>query len=182
MMPWLKEFTLSGNCIKTTINNDHCYLFFGLLGSILTFWGLFLKQEPAQIVYFTGSALLLLTAIHFKLLYFIALEIILMSGHGASFFAIGSKLQFAMPILLSLQLLLFYYLSNQLTNLFISIGILGIALLSIGFAYQNQWIFFAGGTAIAIYAFYAAKTTKAALLWAILNSLFACFAVIKLIF
>jgi hypothetical protein len=181
MMQWLKEFISSGN--NTLIpSKDNGYLFLGALGGCLTFLGLFLPVQPAQICFVAGSALLLITAVYFKLIYFIALEVILISGHGAMLFEIGTKLQIALPILLSLQLLMFYYLSGQLTNIFILVGITGIALLAVGFAYQDQFIFFGGSSAIAIYAIYAAKQTKPAWLWGIINISFSLCTLYKIIF
>ncbi len=138
---------------------------------------------PAQVYYVIGSILLLLTSLHFRLIYFIALELILIAGHGAILLHIGNTLQIALPVLLSLQLLIFYLLSGQLNNFFLLIGISGIAFLSIGFAYENQWVFFFGSISIAIYAFYCTFQGKSiTLLWAVLNSLFALIAVYKLIF
>ncbi len=140
-------------------------------------------QTPAQKYYVIGSAFLLITSIHFKLIYFIALEIILMAGHGAILLGIGTIIQLALPLLLCLQLLTFYFLSGQLNNFFLITGILGIAILSIGFSYENQWIFFLGSFFVAVYAFYTVyKGKPVALLWAILNSLFAIIAILKLIF
>ena len=178
-MQWAKVFTLNGKQ-KIQLANSIA-LICGCLGAGITFLGLYQTPEQAQMYYVAGAALILVTAVYYKLIYFIALEIILLSGHGSILFEINSKLQFILPILLSSQLLLFYYLSGQLTNLFIIIGIAGIAFLSIGFAYHNQMIFFAGSTAIAIYAFYASRTTKAALLWGILNTVFSVYAISKLI-
>jgi hypothetical protein len=127
--------------------------------------------------------LLLFTALHFRLIYFIALELILIAGHGAGLLHIGTTLQIAMPILLTLQLLAFFFLSGQLNNIFLLIGITGIALHSVGFVYENQWIFFFGSLSIAVYAFYTAyKGKKVALLWAILNTLFTLTATYKLVF
>lgn len=160
---------------------DGLFLLSGILGSCILFLGL--TKSPAQLYYVIGSTLLLFAALHFRLIYFIALELILIAGHGAALMHIGPALQVAMPTLLTLQLLAFYFLSGQLNNLFLLIGITGIALHSIGFVYENQWIFFFGGLAIAIYAFYAAyRGKKAALLWAILNSLFTLTAVYKLMY
>ncbi|WP_231950716.1 hypothetical protein [Legionella spiritensis] len=93
---------------------------------------------------------------------------------------IGPNLQFALPVLLCLQLLIFYYLSGQLNNFYIVIGIAGIAVLSVGFAYENQWVFFSGSSAVAFYAFHRSAKQSIALLWAIMNSLFALIAVAKL--
>lgn len=153
----------------------------GMIGSLILFFGL-TKSSP-QFYYVLGSTLLLFTALHFKLIYFIALELILIAGHGAAILHTGLTLQVAMPTLLTLQLLAFYFLSGQLNNIFLLIGITGIALHSIGFVYENQLIFFFGSFAIAIYAFYIFfKGKKAAIVWAILNSLFSLIAIYKLIF
>ncbi|MBA2656872.1 MAG: hypothetical protein H0U70_07780 [Tatlockia sp.] len=160
---------------------DNLFLLNGFVGSCILFMGL--VQNPAQLYYVIGSSLLLITALHFKLIYFIALELIIIAGHGASFLHIGTTMQVAMPSLLTLQLLAFYFLSGQLNNIYLLVGIAGIALHSAGFAYANQWIFFFGSLLIAIYAFYAYfKGKKVALLWAILNSLFTLTAAYKLIY
>lgn len=111
-----------------------------------------------------------------------ALEVIIMAGHGATLLGIGSALQWALPVLLCAQLLFFYFMSGQLNNIFLILGIMGIAILSIGFSYENQWIFFLGSSLIALYAFYMAYKEKSInLLWAILNTLFALIAILKLI-
>jgi hypothetical protein len=160
---------------------DSLFLIVGLLGGFILLLGV--THTPAQKYYVLGSALLLITSIYFRLIYFIALEMILMAGHSVILLGIGSILQIALPILLCIQLLLFYLMSGQLNNIFLIIGVTGIAVLSVGFAYENQWIFFIGSLSIAIYAFYTAFQGKTVtLLWAILNSLFAVIAILKLAF
>ncbi|WP_242604557.1 hypothetical protein [Legionella fairfieldensis] len=162
-------------------NLNKLFILSGIVGSFILLFGL--TQNPAQIYYVIGSSLLLFTALYFQLIYFIALEIILISGHGAILLGIGPVLQLALPVLLTIQLLLFYFLSGQLNNLFLLIGIGGIAFLSIGFSYENQWIFFFGSISIAIYAAYCVyKKQLIVLLWAILNTLFAIMAILKLNF
>lgn len=159
---------------------DELFLIVGIIGSFILLLGL--NNTPAQKYFVVGSTLLLLTSLHFKLIYFIALEMILMAGHGAILLGIGTTLQIALPILLCIQLLSFYFMSGQLNDIFLLIGIAGIATLSVGFSYENQWIFFIGSFSIAIYAFYTAyKGKKVTLIWAILNSLFALIAISKLI-
>lgn len=160
---------------------DGLFLLGGIIGSAILFLGL--TQAPAQLYYVIGSTLLLFAAIHFRLVYFIALELILIAGHGAGLLHIGKTLQIAMPIMLTIQLLAFYFLSGQLNNIFLLIGIAGIALHSVGLVYENQWIFLFGSIAITTYAFYTVSNgKKVAWLWAILNTLFALTAVYKLIF
>lgn len=160
---------------------DKLFLLSGVLGACILLLGL--TKTPAQIYYVIGSVLLLLTALHYKLIFFIALEMIIIAGHGAFLLRIDSTLQLALPVLLTIQLLVFYLLSGQLNNIFLLIGISGIAILSAGFAYENQWVFFLGSISVAIYAFYCAYQGKSiTLLWAILNTLFALLAILKLIY
>jgi hypothetical protein len=165
-----------------TKTQDRLFLLIGIIGSLILLVAL--TQTLAQGYYVVGSLLLLFTAIHFKLIYFIALEMILIAGHGAMLLGIDTTLQMALPSLLCLQLLCFYFLSGQINNFFLLIGIIGIAILSVGFVCENQWVFFMGGSlAVAIYAFYSTyKGKRITLLWAILNSLVALVAIVKLIF
>ncbi|CEK10595.1 hypothetical protein [Legionella hackeliae] len=120
--------------MKTT-RQDQLFLLVGIIGSFILLFGL--AGAPAEKYYVIGSALLLLTSIHFKLIYFIALEMILLAGHGAILLGIGTTLQLALPILLCIQLLSFYFMSGQLNNIFLIVGITGIAVLSVGFSYEN---------------------------------------------
>lgn len=157
---------------------DYFYLFIGIIGSLITLIGYIFSLT--QIYFVVGSSLLLILAIHFGLLYFIALEMILIAGHTTVILGIGAILQLALPVLLCVQLLFFYYFIGRLNDIFLIIGIFGIAIISVGFAYENQWIFFAGSTAISIYAFHNWIKNQPALLWAILNTLFSLTAIIKI--
>lgn len=152
------------------------YFVLGIIGALVTMYG-HLFVEP-QIYYIAGSMLLLVTAVHYKLLYFIALELILCAGHSAILLGIGPYTQLALPVLLTFQLFIFYLMLGKENNIFLLIGIVGIALLSLGFTYNNPWIFFIGGLFIAIYAFYLAifKSVVPAYIWAVLNSIFALYA------
>lgn len=160
--------------------NNHFFLAIGIIGAFVLLFGL---EQSSESRYFAiGALFLLATAIHYKLIYFIALELIMLSGHGGRILGIGVISEFALPLLLCLQLLIFYILSGQLNNLFIIIGIIGIALLSVGFSYQSNLIFMFGGLCVAIYSFYSVyQGKKIALLWGILNLLFAFSSLVKLI-
>ncbi|RUR13199.1 hypothetical protein [Legionella sp. km772] len=153
------------------------YLTLGILGACISLYGyLFQSQEP-QVYYVLGSLALLATAIYYKLAYFIALELILIAGHLAILFGSGSHTQFTLPLLLCLQLIIVYSMLGQNNLMFLIIGILGIALLSIGLAYHNHWLFFFGSLSIALYAYYRGyRGQKASYLWAILNTIFALLA------
>lgn len=164
----------------TTAFKNYIFVILGVLGAIVTLLGIF--EPNANPYHVVGSALLLLTAAYYRILFFIALEMILIAGHGAVLLDIGSKIQVALPLLLCIQLLFFYFFSGQIKNPLVLIGIAGIGALSVGFAYQNQWVFLIGGLAIATYAFFIAQKNKVALIWAILNVAFSFIAIYKLLY
>lgn len=162
-------------------SHNNAYIALAIIGSVINLYGNI--QSFPQFYYILGSLALLITAIHFKLIYFIALEIILSAGHTALLLGVGRYTQLALPILLCTQLFIFYLMIGKENTLLLLIGIVGIALLSCGFSYNNQWIFFIGGSFVAIYAYYNAyKGLYASYIWAIMNTLFAFSAFYKLFF
>lgn len=172
-MPLPKGFYFIGEHIKLSINTLS-FLLIGTIGALIVFLGVL--HEPSQNYFVFGSLMLLITAIRFRLIYFIALEIIILCGHGAILLEIGPIIQMFLPILLSVQLFVYYWLSGALKNVFRIIGIIGIALLSIGFSFKNQWVFFVGSLCVAIYAIYSFyRGHKVAIIWAILNLAIATF-------
>ena len=180
-MPLPKAFTFAGNQFKSDSKSAVCTLA-GCMGACLIIIG-FVLDTPLQIYYVLGAALLLITAIYYKLTYFIALELIVIAGHGAIFFGIGPVLQVVIPILLSFQLLVYYLLSGELQTIYRLIGIAGIALLSIGFSYTNFWVFLFGNLFVATFAYYSVyKGKRIALIWAILNTILVIDIFLKLIF
>lgn len=157
---------------------DYLFVCIGILGAIITLFGLIL--EPSHPYYIVGSFLLLSTAIYSGVVYFIALEMILIAGHASVYLGISS-IELALPLLLCAQLFIFYFLSDQWNNIFLLIGIAGIAALSVGFIYENQWIFFFGSATIAVYSYSCIKTTKLSIIWFLLNSMFAIGALFYII-
>lgn len=157
-------------------------LLVGIIGALVILTGLINNSD--ELLYVIGALLLLLTALYFHLVYFTALELILLSGHGALLLNLGLTLQVVLPIFLSIQLFIYYLLSGQsLQNIFRLIGISGVALLSVGFAYTNEWLYFFGSLGVTIYAFYKVYIgVPVALLWAILNLIFAIVALIMILF
>ncbi|WP_367605681.1 hypothetical protein [Legionella sp. W05-934-2] len=159
---------------------DRLFIFIGILGALTTFSGLFtIYSHPFYIV---GSFLLFLTALYFRLFFFVALEIIFISGHTAALLGIGMILQVALPVLLSFQLLFYYLFSGETSDFSIIIGILGIALFSVGFSIASQWVFMLGSLSISTYAYFnLEKSNKISLIWLILNLMFALTAFIHII-
>jgi hypothetical protein len=164
----------------TNFLNANKYVFLGIIGSVLILMGY--AQSNPQAYYIIGSTGLLLTAIHYQLVYFIALELILIAGHSAILMGMGHYTQIALPLLLCFQLLIFYLMVSKQNSIFLMIGIVGIALLSLGLSYHNQWVFFSGSSAISIYAYYNGyKGIYPSYIWAGLNTLFSIFALYKII-
>lgn len=162
------------------ILSENKYFILGIIGAMIILFGH--QKEYPQVYYIWGSFALLITAIHFKLVYFIALELILVAGHSAILLNVGPYTQQALPVLLCFQLLIFYLMVGKENSIILFIGIVGIALLSLGFAYNNQWIFFSGSLFIAIYAYYNVfKGSYPSFIWAILNTIFAGLALYKIV-
>lgn len=176
-MQFPKAFSYDGDKLKPLS------LFFylvGMVGAVILLHSLSINKP--QLGYIIGSSFLLSTAIYFNLFFFIALELILISGHTAIMLGVGSYLQLALPVLLCTQLLVFYYLSDMLNNPYRILGIIGIAMLSIGFAYNHAFVFISGSLCISTFSFYAAfKGRYPCYIWAILNFLFAIIIFLNLI-
>ena len=148
------------------------YLSLGTVGAIIAIYGII--YPAGNLTSTIGSIFLLLTAIFYRLPYFVALEVIVMDGHGAIFFGMGPVITLILPILLCLQLLVYYILSGQLQSVFHLIGIIGIAVLSLGLSYTNQWAVLLGCASIAAFSFHETYTgCRIALIWAVLNTFFA---------
>lgn len=133
-----------------------------LLGQIKTF------GTPCFIA---GSLALLITALYFRLTFFIALELIILAAYGSHYLQLAPLLQFIIPILLCVQLLAYYMLSGRLNNIFIIIGMIGISLLVVGYVYQQILITEFANLFIAFFSFYTAYNKRSvALIWAFLNT------------
>ncbi|WP_058469458.1 hypothetical protein [Fluoribacter gormanii] len=165
------------------------YILLGCIGSLIILSGLlmFFGTSPphlqSQLYYFVGGIALLITAIHFRLFFFIALQLILIAGHAAILLGSGPYTQFFLPILMCCQLLTFYLMFGKENSVFLILGVFGIALLSMGFAYNDKWIFFSGSSFIAIYAYYNAYNgLYPSYIWAVLNTAIALLAIYRILF
>lgn len=170
-MPPQKEFISAGNPRQQKLFSMFC-IAVGVLGAYINVYAFFMVPTH-QYDYLMGSLLLLVPALGYRLTYFIALEFIMMAGHSTILLGIGPIQQMILPILLSLQLLIYYWLSGALKNIFYLLGVAGIALLSIGFAYAHSWVLFLGSLFISIFSLHTAYMgKKIALIWAGMNIAF----------
>lgn len=176
-----KEYTYVGDHVNSKTQTK-LFLGIGIVGALLL---IYCSLTPmSDLGYLIACFLLLLCALYFKLTYYIALEMILISGHGAVLLGLGPLSQLIIPILLCLQLLMYYLLSGRLWNIFRLTGIAGIVLLTIGFAYEYyvQWFLLFGSLAVTVFSFYQVYRKRfAAWIWAVLNILLACISLFKLI-
>lgn len=160
---------------------ENKYLILGTIGALIVLYGT--TQWPPQPYYIAGAVALLATAIHYKLFYYVALELILIAGHAAILLGSGPAIQFALPVLLCVQLFVFYLILDKEHNVFLFLGIGGIALLSVGFAYNHQWVFFTGSAFIAIYSYYSGyRGRRPAYIWGVLNTIFSLLSLCKIFF
>ncbi|HAT8152936.1 TPA: hypothetical protein JA359_15715, partial [Legionella pneumophila] len=90
---------------------DIISLVLGIIGALLLIYGL--SQNIPQVYYISGSLALMITAIHYKLIFFIALELILGAGHTSILLGMGKYIGSALPSLLCLQLLIFYLMFGK---------------------------------------------------------------------
>ena len=143
----------------------------GILGAVIVVIG-YSKLSPSA-YYVIGSVLLLTTAIYFKIVYFIALELILLAGHGAVLLGMGLASQVSVPIMLTIQMMFYYLLNGQLNNPFRIIGVIGIAIISIGFLDVSPLILLTGNICVASYSYYHITVGhRAAVIWFSLNLFF----------
>ena len=106
--------------------------------------------------------------------FFIALQIIISAGAAVAFTSYPPLYKAAVPIILSILVIIYFIASKQLKDPLTAFGCLGIALLAAGYAVTNPIIFFLGAFILMIYSYGSFRRgVSIALLWAILNGLFA---------
>jgi hypothetical protein len=158
---------------------DYIVILLGVVGVLFNIYGQTLAYP--QPYYVAGSFLLLVVAVYFHLLFFTGLEAILLSGHFALMLDLNYRIQFALPILLCLQLVVYYLYVGRLKSMSVWFGLTGIAFLSIGFSYHRQWVFLVGSIFITLYSFRKVRETAGlSIIWGILNAFFTIFVAIKL--
>lgn len=157
-------------------------LLLGILGMAIACYGNLLPFSVAQkICYFVGALLLLLSSILEKQLFFIVLQIIIASGAGIALLTIPPSYKAAFPIVLSILAIVYFVKQRQLQDKVMSLGVLGIAVLAAGYAITKPSVYFLGASLLMVYSFLSYhKGVKIALLWAVLNAVFAITAALAI--
>ncbi len=146
---------------------EYLFITIGVIGALIILFGI---SVNSHINYVIGSSLLLLTAFYYKYTYFIALEMIIIAGHGAVLLGLGHNSQIILPILLCIQLLFYYLLSGKLNDIYRIVGIIGIVLLTMAFSFNNILYILLGSIGVAIFSInQVIKGKTIAIIWAILN-------------
>jgi len=163
-----------------TKTKEYFIISIGVLGAIIILLGISINSD---IDYVLGSTLLLITAFYYKCTFFIALEMIIIAGHGAALLGLGHSSQIILPILLCIQLLFYYLLSGKLNDIYLIVGIIGIVFLTMSLSFGNVLYILLGSIGTAIYSISQVfKGKSIALIWAVLNVIAIFVTIYKIIY
>jgi len=174
------EDTMSKNA---RVGNYWVNLVIGIIGMAIACYGNLLPySETQKTCYFVGALLLLISSILEKQLFFIVLQIIITSGTGIAFAVWIPTFKATIPIILSLLAIVYFTKRGQLQDKTTILGIIAIAVLAAGYAVTKPFVYFLGAVLLMAYSFISFKQgIKIALLWAILNAVFAITAILNLL-
>jgi hypothetical protein len=131
-------------------------------------------------LYLAGGVLLFISALREREEYFIALEVVVTICALLAYLPDHGELKMAVPLVLSLFSIAYLYYRGLLRSWLSLVGVTGLVLLGLGYATLNPLIYLAGGIVLTIYSavsYY--RGVGIALLWAILNAVFALTALIS---
>lgn len=169
---------LQDNSQPKVIGNHYVNIAIGVIGMLIACYGNLIHNAITQKwCYLIGAILLFISSILERQKFFIILQIIITAGAAIAFAPIFPWQKAAVPISLSVIAIIYFIVSKQLKDPLTALGCLGIVLLAAGYAVTNPIIFFFGSFILMIYAFISYRRGVAiALIWAILNALFAATA------
>ena len=88
------------------------YIWIGIWGDLFILFGS--TQAYPKPFYIIGGIALLITAMHYKLVFFVALEVIIVTAHLAIVLSgVGPYIQVALPALLCFQLFIFFLMIGK---------------------------------------------------------------------
>lgn len=154
----------------------------GVLGVSFAIVGHHYGYVDSRWFYFSlGAFCLFITAIIENIPLLAMLQLILLAGAGAMLAHFNLIFRTALPILLSIQAILFFGLSGKLKDLQTILGCAGTLFLALGFCIHNPYISFIGAASITTYAFFLYRSgVKPAIFWIALNSYFAVASIMKM--
>ena len=154
----------------------------GILGVSFAIVGHHYGYVDSRWFYFSlGAFCLFLTAILENLALLAMMQLILLAGAGAMLAHFNLIFRTALPILLSVQAILFFGLSGKLRDWETVLGCLGTLFLALGFCTHNPYISFVGAASVTGYAFSLYRGgNKPAIYWIALNSYFTIASLMKI--
>ncbi|HPN85020.1 MAG TPA: hypothetical protein PK821_06765 [Victivallales bacterium] len=155
---------------------------FGIIGMLLSSVGALITISNTQKLLFLVGALFLITSsIIEKHFLYTCLQGIIIAGTVVAFLPVSGHFKALVPLLGGIIFMIVSYPKfRNKPNEFI--GALGVITIGAGFAVSHPVIYFTGALMVAIYSlleFY--KGVKIALLWLILNSIFAVTAIVAIL-
>lgn len=159
----------------STINKSSISLSIGLIGMLIVICGTLISTGLTQkILYLVGAVFMLSSAAMERQTFLVILQVVIVSGTVVAFTHWPYLAKSIIPIAFSIAALFYFYFTGALRDRVTQIGCGGLMAIALGFANSDPIIYFIGGTLLAIYGFGSYKRgIKIALLWAILNAIFA---------
>jgi hypothetical protein len=152
-----------------------------IIGLLIAITGNFLEISVAKkLCYLIGALILLVTALLEKNTFYIILEIILLIGAGIAFSPISFFWKSSITISLGILAAIYFSLSGQLKDYLTWLSIIGILIITWGYALTNPMLYAGGGAIITVYSFCAFRRgEKIALVFGILNFVFTITALLE---
>ncbi|MFN7098538.1 MAG: hypothetical protein ACK4PR_13440 [Gammaproteobacteria bacterium] len=150
-------------------------LLIGLVGMLIVIAGTLVSAGMTQkVLYLVGAVLMLTSAALERHSFLVILQIVIVSGTVVAFTSWPEFIKAMIPIMFSIIALLYFYFTHALEDWITRIGCAGLIAIALGFADSNPFIYLIGGVLLAIYGVGSYRRgVKIALLWAILNAIFA---------
>jgi hypothetical protein len=156
------------------------------IGTIGLFCAIIGNLYPATMLqkhlYLAGGVLLFISALLEKEEYFITLEVVVIISALLAYLSEYNELKMAVPLFLSFMSVAYLYYRKLLGSTLSLLGVAGLVFLGLGYATLNPLIYLTGGLVLTLYSTLSYfKGVGIALLWAILNAVFAmtaCYALV----
>ncbi|MDC0358026.1 hypothetical protein OAO01_04350 [Oligoflexia bacterium] len=150
-------------------------LLLGTIGMLSACFGALLEPcELQKVLFLAGAVMMFLAAVLEQQRFFIALQVILLSGTLIAFAPLEAWMKVAVPISVSAITVLALYRVGAFEDKLGRLGAVGMTVLAIGYAITHPAVYLVGGATLALYAWNSYRAgVQLAILWAVLNAVFA---------
>jgi hypothetical protein len=161
--------------VPKPFGNHYVNLFIGVVGMlILSYANLLAQASPAQKTYYlTGAILLFISSLLERQLFFTILQVVLISGTAVAFATLPVFVKAAIPLVLSIIAIIYFYISGLLRDRLTFFGCAGMLFLAAGYAVSYPVFYFLGALIVMIFSFISySRGVTLGLLWGVLNAIF----------